>query len=615
MAEQKKKGPIVKPSKVAGLSEKEQRVYNSLFAEAGEDVTPAEQESLLKKMRASGKASEPEDIPVDVEKELKKIKVPEAPKVPETIEFADDGQEKFGIKKDSLKELPENLGNKKPEPTFRTLDAEASEKASKMVGEKPALRGIKDEAPLAEGVLTNLQKSTAARDASKFGLDKAEDVLAKTTINEIEKSSAPAATKSLLTQMKNAGTKGKIAATVALGTGAAVAGALAWLNKKDEEIAATEPERTPIPEEKEEPSQEASSSTEEVEAKGPKGPALVRVPSEKEFLQGITGIQDRKNALEGVKDKLPLEVQNDFKKELTNIDKAITSAKERYASDKETVNWARAAETIGQALTQLAAGWYGLKTGYDLSGLKFSKADWQSDLDRLLKEYDGEVSLEYKKRQAVESNLERAETSKQREAERERDRLTRGFEKEDEARQEYARARQGAEKFNVEQLNRADAMALRYGQSVTDPKEKKEADRRLKDLMNQRAKDIQQLNSTLVKDVPKIQKPEDKITSLRNLLKGQGVSDDKLKQIEEGSDTFYTTKSERVERLSSHAGELLSKMRGDLTDLQKAYATGSRPSQEGQPAAGEKIRVKRKADGQTGTIDAADFDPDKYEEL
>jgi len=58
--------------------------------------------------------------------------------------------------------------------------------------------------------------------------------------------------------------------------------------------------------------------------------------------------------------------------------------------------------------------------------------------------------------------------------------------------------------------------------------------------------------------------------------------------------------------------KLLATKNSLLTSKQKALAAFSQESGDGFSGGG-KIRVRRKSDGQTGTLNEADFDPDKYE--
>jgi len=71
----------------------------------------------------------------------------------------------------------------------------------------------------------------------------------------------------------------------------------------------------------------------------------------------------------------------EINKAKTDIEEEYKKAFEEYKQDKDSAKWGQVAETLGQALTQLGAGAYGLKHGVDMSGVKFNKADWKSNID------------------------------------------------------------------------------------------------------------------------------------------------------------------------------------------------------------------------------------------
>jgi hypothetical protein len=95
---------------------------------------------------------------------------------------------------------------------------------------------------------------------------------------------------------------------------------------------------------------------------------------------------------------------NKTKKEIEN---EYSKALVQYNKDKDAAKWGQFAERMGQALTQLGAGAYGLKHGTDLSGIKFDKTDWKSNLDSALQ--DLKQATDKKKEQI--SNKEGRESS------------------------------------------------------------------------------------------------------------------------------------------------------------------------------------------------------------
>lgn len=87
----------------------------------------------------------------------------------------------------------------------------------------------------------------------------------------------------------------------------------------------------------------------------------------------------------------------------------IDDLKKVYDSAKDRTEWAEVGEKFGNALAGLGAAMYGVKHGYDMSGLKFDKTDWDKKYDRLMKERElGTSDLE---RQRSE-NLEEMEKAK-----------------------------------------------------------------------------------------------------------------------------------------------------------------------------------------------------------
>lgn len=80
--------------------------------------------------------------------------------------------------------------------------------------------------------------------------------------------------------------------------------------------------------------------------------------------------------------ELPEEEQKLINQKLSQIDTAREKALNQFQKNKDTAQWAKLAETIGQALVKLGAGAYGLKHNVDTSGIKFDKADWESALNQ-----------------------------------------------------------------------------------------------------------------------------------------------------------------------------------------------------------------------------------------
>lgn len=71
-----------------------------------------------------------------------------------------------------------------------------------------------------------------------------------------------------------------------------------------------------------------------------------------------------------------------------------------YNDRKGKLEWGEVAETLGHALSRLAAGMYGMRTGYDLSGMKFDQTDWAKRYDQAFNEY--KLSIDDAEKQSKE---------------------------------------------------------------------------------------------------------------------------------------------------------------------------------------------------------------------
>ena len=83
--------------------------------------------------------------------------------------------------------------------------------------------------------------------------------------------------------------------------------------------------------------------------------------------------------------------------ELTKFDRStlnkkrddIRSLYEKYQDNLETREMT---EKMTQAITKLLAGYYGLKHGQDLSGVKFDKTDWGKKMDQAIRKLDNDLA-------------------------------------------------------------------------------------------------------------------------------------------------------------------------------------------------------------------------------
>jgi hypothetical protein len=97
-------------------------------------------------------------------------------------------------------------------------------------------------------------------------------------------------------------------------------------------------------------------------------------------------IADLTKRLEQYKDTLPDDVQKQFEDKLNDINQKRQEAEQIYREGVRTTQWSQVAERIGQALAQLGAAMHGMKTGVDMSNLKFDKTDWNTNYENLRKD-------------------------------------------------------------------------------------------------------------------------------------------------------------------------------------------------------------------------------------
>lgn len=84
---------------------------------------------------------------------------------------------------------------------------------------------------------------------------------------------------------------------------------------------------------------------------------------------------------------------------LASYEKSREKVNEAYNKAEERIDQARVFEILGHALAKIAAGWYGLKHGIDMSGVQFKLSDWSGDYKRIARRLDREVdSIEGKEK-------------------------------------------------------------------------------------------------------------------------------------------------------------------------------------------------------------------------
>lgn len=319
----------------------------------------------------------------------------------------------------------------------------------------------------------------------------------------------------------------------------------------------------------------------------------IGLPSKEDFKTHVTDASERKDKLEAVAMKLPEEVRGEYTKKIDEYADRIKDAEYLYNQREERLNWGQTFELLGQALTQLAAGWYGMKTGYDLSGLKFNKVDWEKRLDRSFEKYDKDTNRFLKQQENTESSMERAENQATRTGEEEKKNLRNQYEKEDtlavNQQGEYNKQNFETRKFNAAEQNKATLQSSK-------PANTSREDRRERDILGQKEKEVSKAEKLLTGDLPKLKHDSDKVKSLRSFLEARGIKGDELKKLESADDMIYTTDKERVDRLGSKASELLGKMKDDFGAAQKQYINRSpstAPAEQPTKASG-KVKVEDK---------------------
>ena len=174
------------------------------------------------------------------------------------------------------------------------------------------------------------------------------------------------------------------------------------------------------------------------------------------------------------------EDQEFFRKHLAGLRQRALDARQEYQENKNRTEWLSLAETLGHALTQLGAARQGLRSGVDMSGLKFNKNDWNNNYNRLLKELDSNLD---------EIRGERGEVSRYREAlerqtvsaEREKARLAEKGAAEKAKVQKETEKKSAADTKKEVQYNQVQRLISELGDVDEDSKEYKNA---MKQLIN-----------------------------------------------------------------------------------------------------------------------------------
>ncbi len=112
---------------------------------------------------------------------------------------------------------------------------------------------------------------------------------------------------------------------------------------------------------------------------------------------------------------------------LSSYEKSRERVAEAYNKAEERIDQARIFEILGHALAKLAAGWYGLKHGIDMSGVQFQLSDWSGDYKRIAKRLDREMDSIEGKEKITRAEFKEQERAAEKAAADEERRHTRAY--------------------------------------------------------------------------------------------------------------------------------------------------------------------------------------------
>lgn len=329
-------------------------------------------------------------------------------------------------------------------------------------------------------------------------------------------------------------------------------------------------------------------------------------------------------------------------------------AQESFIRDRMNSNdWAEVAQTLAGALTRFGAARSGLNKGIDLSGVNPGPGvDYSARNDRLLRELSGQAEQADRSEARTLGRLDSSIEGKRKSLE-DAVRYSKLINDDARADRKELTAQQRAEALE-ESRNRALTQQERLRIEAEDRRDARQKEdlkqqdlsTRLKDLATEEKADAQQaeLLQSQVSQLkaarnaylnPNVDDPEKEkaIEKLKGLSPGEREALDKVKDKQPGffGKLFGKNNSDAQAALEQLPlpQDLQDKLnqlaqRKQLRDQAKQELGFSKPasplpenkveSSKG-PAPAGKIRVRRKADGQTGSIVPEDFDPAKYEKL
>lgn len=118
----------------------------------------------------------------------------------------------------------------------------------------------------------------------------------------------------------------------------------------------------------------------------------------------------------------------------SKLEKAQTEALQAFKQNQRDTRMLEIAERIGQAMAQLGAAQQGLKTGVDMSGLKFDKADWKTQYDQNMQELNAKLADIKDRRgdlRSAERNINEREKEYGRALSEDYDRRSRGYQQQE----------------------------------------------------------------------------------------------------------------------------------------------------------------------------------------
>jgi hypothetical protein len=291
---------------------------------------------------------------------------------------------------------------------------------------------------------------------------------------------------------------------------------------------------------------------------------------------------------------LPPEQHSDWQAKYDALTKEMESAKERNQTGELI-------ETIAQAVTQLAAGAYGLRTGMDLGGLKFSKTDWDKRMDQILSDFKAKKEIVSEGQQFEDKANARKFQAKESGQKMLSDALNDKAAAEERLGSQNANRRQDADKYNAEAGNKrttdllnADQQAARDEQQHQHRLAEIEASNKIKfDLVNGKTDTAtgRAILKGIDKEISETEKSLDQLSKASATLNGTKVKDKELstaggiiaaagdmspedleKKVKENTPTgmgIIHTKGDDIANYKSEANNAFIKLKARLETLTK----------------------------------------------